>query len=70
MIPTEHTKALARFPPVLQELIQAELAAGNSIVEIGGGFPAPPAGAGLRLATFRRKNERFGAIFTGVGVTG
>lgn len=43
-------RAIAEFPPALQALIHAELAAGNSIVEIGSGFPAPPAGACLKLA--------------------
>lgn len=41
---------LAGFPAVLQELLQAELAAGNSIVEIMSSFPAPPVGACARLA--------------------
>lgn len=44
------SKAIAEFPQVLQDLIYAELAAGNSIVEIGSGFPAPPVGACLKLA--------------------
>ena len=41
---------LERFPPVLLELLEAELAAGNSIVEVGHGFPAPPVGAYIKLA--------------------
>lgn len=41
---------LAAFPPVLRALLDAELAAGNSIVEITGGFPAPPVGACVKLA--------------------
>lgn len=45
----EQTRAIAEFPLVLQSLIHAELAAGNSIIEIGSGFPAPPVGACLRL---------------------
>ena len=41
---------LADFPPVLRALIDAELAAGNEIVQVGSTFPAPPAGAYVRLA--------------------
>ncbi|MES2596212.1 MAG: hypothetical protein V4662_12790 [Verrucomicrobiota bacterium] len=41
--------AITEFPEVLQRLIHAELAAGNSILEIGAGFPAPPVGACLKL---------------------
>lgn len=43
------SRAIAEFPPALQSLIHAELAAGNTIVEISGGFPAPPVGACLKL---------------------
>jgi hypothetical protein len=38
------------FPPALRALIEAELAAGNAIVETGQGSPAPPVGAWVRLA--------------------
>ena len=41
---------LNSFPPVLRALIDAELAAGNSIVEMGHSFPAPPVGAYVKLA--------------------
>jgi hypothetical protein len=41
---------LAQFPPELRALIELELAAGNSIVEVGHSFPAPPAGAYFKLA--------------------
>ncbi len=37
------------FPAVLQDLLRAELEAGNEIVEIGHSFPAPPAGAYAKL---------------------
>lgn len=51
MSPThDQIRALAAFPPVLQDLVRAELAAGNSVVEIGAGFPAPPVGACVKLA--------------------
>ena len=38
------------MPAVLRALLEAELAAGNEIAEIGHTFPAPPAGAYFRLA--------------------
>jgi hypothetical protein len=47
---TEQQKELAQFPVVLRALVEAELAAGNSIVEVGHSFPAPPAGAYFKLA--------------------
>ena len=41
---------LEKFPEVLRQLIAAELAAGNTILEMSGGFPAPPAGDCVKLA--------------------
>lgn len=38
------------FPPLLRALLDAELAAGNAIVEIGHAFPSPPVGAWVKLA--------------------
>ena len=49
-VPSEHAAAIGRFPTVLKELIIAELAAGNSIVDIGAGHPAPPHGSRLMLS--------------------
>lgn len=46
----EQQHELAAFPPPLRTLVEAELAAGNTIVEIGHSFPAPPAGAYFKLA--------------------
>lgn len=46
----EQQRELERFPTVLRELIEAELAAGNTITEVGRSFPAPPAGAYVQLA--------------------
>jgi hypothetical protein len=43
-------KEIAAMPPVLRALLEAELAAGNEVVEVGHSFPAAPAGAYLRLA--------------------
>jgi extradiol dioxygenase family protein len=50
MIPDEHLNAVEKFPICLQQLIQAELAAGNSIVDVKSGSPAPPVGSCLQLA--------------------
>src|SRR6186713_1554117 len=49
-VPAEYSREFAEFPAVLRALVEAELADGNAIVEISSGFPAPPAGACLRLA--------------------
>lgn len=45
----EQQRELAKFPPVLRALIEAELAAGNTIEEIGHSHPAPPVGAYFKL---------------------
>ncbi len=42
-------KEIAAFPAALRELIEAELRAGNKIVELSSTFPAPPAGAYVKL---------------------
>lgn len=49
-IPEAHAKAIAEFPPALQDLIKAELEAGNEIIECCHGFPAPPVGRCVKLA--------------------
>ena len=41
--------ALTEFPEPLRRLVEAELAAGNEIREIGAGFPAPAVGERLML---------------------
>jgi hypothetical protein len=41
---------LKSFPPLLRTLLEAEIAAGNAVVEIGHAFPAPPVGAWAKLA--------------------
>jgi hypothetical protein len=57
----EVRKEIEAFPPVLRTLLNAELASGNEIVELGHSFPAPPVGAYVRLArpvtTRRRESE-------------
>lgn len=50
MITSEQEAELARFPPSLRFLVENELASGNVIIEIGHGFPSPPAGAYVKLA--------------------
>lgn len=47
---SEQQKELAQLPAVLRALVEAEVAAGNTIVEVGHSFPAPPAGAYFKLA--------------------
>lgn len=47
---TEQQNEIAQFPAVLKALVEAELAAGNAIVEVGHSHPAPPAGAYCKLA--------------------
>ncbi len=49
-LPDSTLKEIAALPPVLRTLLEAELAAGNTIAEIGHSFPAPPAGAYFKLA--------------------
>ncbi len=50
-MPETQRAELERFPPVLFDLLMAELAAGNHIVELGHGFPAAPIGAYALLAS-------------------
>jgi hypothetical protein len=47
--PDTNEQRLDAFPAVLRKLIEDELAAGNAIVEVGSSFPAPPAGAYVKL---------------------
>ena len=48
--PKQFEKELEAFPPILRRLLEAELNAGNEIKEIGHSFPAPPAGAYVKLS--------------------
>ncbi len=48
-IPEQFSKQVAAFPAPLRKLIEAELKAGNKIVELSSCFPAPPAGAYVKL---------------------
>lgn len=65
-IPKEYQKDFDSFPPVLRALLDAEIAAGNALVEIGHGFPAPPVGAYIKLAqpiTTRTRASGDGIVF-------
>jgi hypothetical protein len=57
-VPPEHIQAFSQFPEALRQLVAAELAARNTIAELGHGFPAAPCGAYIKLArpvTSRRR---------------
>lgn len=49
-ITPEHREDFEAAPAALRQLLEAELAAGNSIMEVGHSHPAPPAGAYFKLA--------------------
>jgi hypothetical protein len=49
------------LPPVLRELLDAELAAGNAIAAVEHGFPAAPIGAAFRLTGPVRSRSRASA---------
>src|ERR1035438_127024 len=48
-IPAKFLTDADALPPALRALLEAELAAGNTIVEVGSYFPAPPAGAFFKM---------------------
>lgn len=48
--PSPQHNEIDDLPPTLRALLDAELAAGNSVVEVGHTHPAPPIGAYFRLA--------------------
>jgi hypothetical protein len=48
-IPKDYQQDFEALPARLKQLLEAELAAGNEIAEFGHGFPAPPAGAYIKL---------------------
>jgi hypothetical protein len=59
-------KELAGFPAPLRALVEAELQAGNTVVELGHGFPAAPCGAYLklgRLVTTRPRESAGDLVF-------
>ena len=65
-IPQEYLKDFQATPAALQEILRAELAAGNSIVEVGHSFPAAPIGAYFlleKLVTTRERESKDGLRF-------
>ncbi|MBK9386255.1 MAG: hypothetical protein IPN34_15690 [Planctomycetes bacterium] len=57
-IPKSFESDWAKFPAALRELVEAEVAAGNAVIEFGHGFPAPPVGAYIKLAGPLRSRPR------------
>lgn len=45
----EDQEDIAAMPAALRKLLEAELTAGNTVVEVGHSFPAPPVGAYFKL---------------------
>ncbi len=59
MTTSDHIRQqLAEFPAPLRALVEAELAAGNTIVAIENGFPAAPCGASVKLAKAVQEERR------------
>jgi hypothetical protein len=62
----EHRGDYESLPLALRRLLDAELAAGNTIIEVGHSHPAPPAGAYFKLAnriTTRARGSSEGIAF-------
>ena len=57
-----HRRVLDRFPPALRAWVLEELAAGNTILEVGAGHPAPPAGDMIKLALDMRTQLATGLV--------
>jgi hypothetical protein len=57
-VPAEFSQEFAKFPPPLQQLVEAELQAGNAVVAIEHGFPAAPCGASVKLARAVKDERR------------
>jgi hypothetical protein len=57
-ITSDQQAELSKFPIALQALVLAELTAGNSVVEMGHSFPAPPVGAYCKLERKVTTRER------------
>lgn len=49
-LPESSRKDVEAMPAALRALLEAEIAAGNDVIEVGHSFPAPPVGAYFRLA--------------------
>jgi hypothetical protein len=76
-VPSEYADDYAALPALLRVLLDAELSAGNTIVEVGHSHPAPPAGCYFKLArkvTTRARSsgdgldfhERSNSLYSGV----
>jgi len=59
--PEELTRALRAFPAELRELVEAECAAGNQILDLHSCWPAPPAGYCIMLANAVSTRPRSGS---------
>ena len=57
-VPDSIKAELEAMPALLRALLEAELAAGNEIIEVGHSFPAPPIGAFFKLAKPLLTRER------------
>jgi len=57
-VPPEFRAEADKLSPALRVILDAELAAGNSIAEAGSRFPAPPAGAYFKLTRPVTTRER------------
>jgi hypothetical protein len=65
-VPAAFREEIAALPPLLRALLEAELAAGNSISGVSHTFPAPPIGGCILLArpvTTRARTSGDGFIF-------
>ena len=65
-IPADMESRFAEFPPELRELVILELQAGNAIVAIANGAPAPPCGAYIQLQQAvkpERRRSASGVVF-------
>lgn len=65
-LPSEHRADYDSLPPELRVLLDAELAAGNEVVEVGHSHPAPPVGCWFMLArrvTTRPRESQDGLSF-------
>jgi len=49
-LPDDVLAEIAKLPATLRAVVEAELAAGNEVAKVLQGYPAPPAGGGIRLA--------------------
>jgi hypothetical protein len=53
-VPAAFREEIAALPPLLRALLEAELAAGNSISGVSHTFPAPPRSARMSISALPR----------------